>query len=127
MVLISKENKRFIYAYLLREGVIVVKKDSYLPKHQNIPEVSNLEVQMVVKSLKSRGFLADVFNWQWGYYTLTNSGVKYLVKELGVSADVVPATFKKKKTITTGPKAVDDDEKETPEEGRATGIGRGQR
>lgn len=83
MVLVTKENKRFIYAYLLREGVIVVKKDSYLPKHQNISEVSNLEVQMVVKSLKSRGFLADVFNWQWGYYTVTNSGVKYLVKELG--------------------------------------------
>ena len=48
---------------------------------------------------------------------------------LGVSADVVPATYKKKKTITTGPKAVDDDEKATPEDGaaRPTGIGRGQR
>ena len=57
MVLVSKENKRKVYEYLLKEGVIVVKKDSYLPKHQHIPTVSNLEVMMVVKSLKSRGFL----------------------------------------------------------------------
>ena len=33
MVLVSKENRRKIYEYLLKEGVIVVKKDSYLPKH----------------------------------------------------------------------------------------------
>jgi len=33
MVLVPKENKRKIYQYLLQEGVIVVKKDSYLPKH----------------------------------------------------------------------------------------------
>ena len=63
MVLVSKENKRKIYEYLLKEGVIVVKKDSYLPKHQHLTDVSNLEVMMVVKSLKSKGFLNDVFNW----------------------------------------------------------------
>ena len=52
----------------------------------------------------------------------------YISFILGVSADVVPATYKKKKTITTGPKAVDDDEKATNEDaGRSTGIGRGQR
>ena len=50
-----------------------------------------------------------------------------IIINLGVSADVVPATFKKKKTITTGPKAVDDDEKDTTEGDRSTGIGRGQR
>ena len=36
MVLVSKENKRKIYEYLLNEGVIVVKKDAYLPKHQHL-------------------------------------------------------------------------------------------
>ena len=41
MVLVSKENKRKIYEYLLKEGVIVVKKDTYLPKHQHI-DVPNL-------------------------------------------------------------------------------------
>ena len=63
MVLVSKENRRQIYEYLLKEGVIVVKKDSYLPKHQHLTGVSNLEVMMVVKSLRSKGFLQDVFAW----------------------------------------------------------------
>ena len=63
MVLVSKEEKRAIFAYLLREGVIVVKKDSYLKTHHNIEGVSNLKVQMIVKSLKSRGYLQDIFSW----------------------------------------------------------------
>ena len=53
MVLVSKENKRKIYEYLLKEGVIVVKKDAYLPKHQHLTDVPNLHVMMIVKSLKS--------------------------------------------------------------------------
>jgi predicted N-acyltransferase len=82
MVLVSKENKRKIFEYLLAEGVLVVKKDSYLPKHQNLTDVPNLQVMMIVKSLKSRGFVQEVFCWQWAYYTITNKGVQYLVKEL---------------------------------------------
>ena len=130
MVLVSKENKRKIYEYLLSEGVIVVKKDSYLPKHQQLA-VPNLHVQMIVKSLKSKGFLQEVFSWQWAYYTITNKGVQYLVKELGVPAEIVPSTFKKKRTATAGgPRVKDegDDEKPAAEEGaRATGLGRGSR
>ena len=38
---------------------------------------------MIVKSLKSQGYLQDVFNWQWSYYTVTNKGVNFLVKALG--------------------------------------------
>ena len=99
--------------YLLREGVIVVKKDSYLSQHNNISHISNLKVQMVVKSLKSRGFLNEVFSWQWSYYTITNSGVAHIAKALGVPADVVPATFKKKRAVVAAPK-VEDDEAEKP-------------
>ena len=55
MVLISKAEKRTIYVYLLKEGVIVVSKDSYLPRHQSIPTITNLKVMMVVKSLASKG------------------------------------------------------------------------
>ena len=86
MVLVSKEEKRAIYQYLLQEGVIVVRKDGYLPFHQNFSEkvkVTNLKVMMIVKSLKSQGFLTDVFNWQWSYYTVTSKGVNFLVKALG--------------------------------------------
>ena len=63
MVIVSKEHKRIIFQYLLKEGVICVKKDSYLPKHHNISDVSNLEVMMIVKSLKSRDYLEEVFSW----------------------------------------------------------------
>jgi small subunit ribosomal protein S10e len=111
MVLVSKEEKRAIYTYLLKEGVIVVKKDAYLTKHQHIEGVHNLKVMMIVKSLKSRGYLNDVYSWRWSYFTVTNSGVAYLAKSLGVSADVVPATYKKKRAVTTAPKVEEDDEK----------------
>ena len=63
MVLVSKEEKRAIYQYLLKEGVIVVKKDSYLKSHHNIQGVANLKVQMIVKSMKSHGYIQEVFSW----------------------------------------------------------------
>ena len=86
----------------MKEGVVVVKKDSYLPKHQHITEVPNLVVQMLVKSLKSRGFLDEVFSWQWSYYFLNEQGVKFLVKTLGLKADVVPETYRKTKMTKAG-------------------------
>ena len=112
MVIVSKAEKKAIFTYLLREGVITVRKDSYLPKHQHL-DVSNLKVQMIVKSLKSRGFVNEVFSWNWSYYTLTNAGVAFLVKQLGVSADVVPATYKKKRAIVA-PKVEDEGDEKTP-------------
>tara|TARA_B110000305_G_C19171472_1_gene507490 strand:+ start:98 stop:484 length:387 start_codon:yes stop_codon:yes gene_type:complete len=101
MVLVSKDNKRTIYTYLLREGVVVVKKDAYLPQHQQITTVPNLHVMMITKSLKSRGFLNEVYNWGWKYYFLTNEGVSFLIKELGLppTANILPATHPKKKTV----------------------------
>ena len=83
MVLVSRAEKRAIFTYLLKEGVIVVRKDPYLPRHQNISDVHNLKVMMIVKSLVSQGFLTQVFNWQWTYYTVTNKGVTFLAKALG--------------------------------------------
>ena len=102
MVLVSKDNKRAIFTYLLKEGVVVVKKDAYLPQHQQITSVPNLHVMMITKSLKSRGYLNEVYNWGWKYYFLTNEGVTFLIKELGLppTANILPATHPKKKTIT---------------------------
>merc|ERR1719263_2313715 len=51
MVLVSKEQRRTIFKYLLREGVIVVKKDAYLPFHQHITSVPNLQVMMISNHL----------------------------------------------------------------------------
>ena len=102
MVLVSKDNKRVIFTYLLREGVIVVKKDAYLQHHQQVTQVPNLHVMMITKSLKSQGFLNEVYNWGWRYYFLTNDGVAFLIKELGlpVDAKILPATHTKKKVVT---------------------------
>ena len=99
MVLVSNQQRRAVFEYLLREGVTVVKKDSYLPTHAQIG-IQNLIVQMIVKSLKSRGYLNEVYNWGWSYYFLTNAGVKFLIQELGLPADskIVPATHTKKRT-----------------------------
>ena len=118
MVLVSRESRRAIFTYLLREGVIVVKKDAYLPKHQQLESVPNLHAMMVVKSLKSRGYLNEVYTWGWSYYFLTNAGVKYLIQELGLPADakIVPNTHtKKRQTITPVdvPAKGEDDEKPT--------------
>ena len=130
MVLVSKEEKRAIYQYLLKEGVIVVKKDSYLKSHSNIQGVANLKVQMIVKSMKSHGFIQEVFSWQWSYYTVTHAGVTFLAKSLGAPADVVPATFRRRKQHVVA-KVQDDDEKtpagEATEGGDLPGAGRGAR
>ena len=62
MVLVARENRRAIFEYLLKEGVIVVKKDAYLPRHGQV-NVPNLQAMMVVKSLKSKGHLNEVYSW----------------------------------------------------------------
>ena len=93
MVLVSKQEKRAIYTYLLKEGVIVVRKDSYLPRHQNLGDVPNLRVMMIVKSLTSQRYLTQVFNWQWNYYTVTNKGVTFLAKALGKYNSIIPHFF----------------------------------
>ena len=98
MVLVSKAQRREVFKYLLKEGVIVVKKDAYLPLHQHVSSVPNLQVMMIVKSLKSRGCLNQAYNWGWSYYFLTHQGVSYLINELGLPSDskILPATYSKK-------------------------------
>ena len=132
MVLVSRAEKRAIFTYLLKEGVIVVRKDAYLPRHQNIEGVANLKVMMIVKSLVSMGYLTQVFNWQWLYYTVTNKGVTFLAKALGVSGNVVPSTHKTKKTAIVAPAKAEGDDEAKPvadgaaaEETPAGGMGRG--
>lgn len=70
MVLISKENKRKVYEYLLNEGVIVIKKDHHLPVHADT-EVPNLHVWMLLRSLKDKALVTLTFNWQYYYYCIT--------------------------------------------------------
>ena len=56
--------------------------------------------------------------------------MQYLVKELSLPSDIVPATFKKKKSTTGGPRVKeegDDEKPEAEETARPTGLGRGSR
>jgi small subunit ribosomal protein S10e len=93
-MLVPKKNRLAIYSYLFKEGVLVVKKDQFQPKHKNV-EVPNLHVLKLMLSLKSRALVKEQFNWQYLYYTLTDTGIEYLRQYLHVSADTVPATLKK--------------------------------
>ena len=56
---------------------------------------------MVVKSLKSKGCLNEVYNWGWSYYFLKDEGITFLIKELGLPADakILPNTHSKKRKV----------------------------
>jgi len=92
--------------------VLVCKKDFYIPSHA-VLEIPNLgfdfvvqfffnfltppfplEVMMLMKSLKSRGYVKELFNWRHLYYFLTEEGVEYLREYLHLPPSVIPATHK---------------------------------
>lgn len=73
---------------------MVVKKDTRLPKHPEMA-VSNLTAMNVMKSMKSRGYVTEVFNWQYHYFYLTDEGILFLRNYLHMPETVVPATIAK--------------------------------
>jgi small subunit ribosomal protein S10e len=93
MVQIQKQDKKRVYTYLLKEGVIVIQKDFSLDPHK-ATGVPNLQVWMLLRSLKDRGFVELIFNWQYYYYFLNENGKKYLAEFLGLTEEVVPLTWK---------------------------------
>ncbi|KAM3138418.1 hypothetical protein pb186bvf_009504 [Paramecium bursaria] len=94
MVQVKREDRRKVYEYLLNEGVIVIKKDFQLEKH-NDTGVQNLHVWMLLRSLKDKNLVELVFSWQYYYYYIKTEGVKYLRDKLGFVEEVVPFTFRK--------------------------------
>jgi small subunit ribosomal protein S10e len=101
------------------EGVLVVKKDKYAEKHSDELNMPNLEVMMLMKTFASKGYVKEVFNWQWYYYYLTNEGIEFLREYLAIPADVVPATLKK----AAGAAAVPSGRPERGEKGKHAGHG----
>ncbi len=91
---IPKENRIAVYSYLFQEGVCVVKKDTKSDKHPDIEGPTNLEVLMLMKSLKSKGFIRITFSWQYNYCYLTDEGIEYLRTYLALPPEIVPATHK---------------------------------
>jgi small subunit ribosomal protein S10e len=73
---------------------MVVKKDQFAEKHHEL-ELPNIQAMKLMQSFKSKGFVTEVYNWRWLYYTLTDSGVEYLREYLHVPAEFVPKTQQK--------------------------------
>lgn len=80
---------------IVAEGVLTCQKDVKLAKHNEL-DLPNLHVIKAMLSMKSRGHVREVFNWQWHYFFLTDSGIEYLKAYLNLPEDVVPATLKSK-------------------------------
>ena len=74
MVLISRQEKRKVYEYLLNEGVIVIKKDLTHNLHPEL-KIPNLFVWMLLRSIKDKDLVEVVFSWQYYYYYLKNEGI----------------------------------------------------
>ena len=95
MVLISKQNRRKLYTHLFNEGVMVVEKAPNKAKHEEV-DIPNLHAMMLLRSLCSRAYLTEIYNWRWHYYFLTNEGIEFLRAELHLPAQVFPQTLTKK-------------------------------
>ncbi|PWN50464.1 putative 40S ribosomal protein S10 [Violaceomyces palustris] len=92
-MIISKENRRTIYASLFKEGVMVAPKN-FEVKHPEL-DLPNLEVVKAMQSLTSKGYVHTQFSWQWYFYTLTDEGLEYLREFLHLPSEIVPATHKR--------------------------------
>ena len=118
MVLVSAKDKRAIYVYLLQEGVFCFKKD-YTNKNENL-DIPNINCFLVLRSLKSRKFVTEIFSWQCHYYFLTEEGIKYLRTYLGLPDTIIPKTM-----TVQGQENNEEKEEERGEDRRGRGTGRG--
>lgn len=94
-MLMPKRDRVLIYEHLFREGVLVAKKDVFLPCHPEFDNVKNLHVMKACKSLKSRGLVKENYTWSHYYYSLTNDGIEFLREFLHLPSEIVPATLKR--------------------------------
>ena len=69
MVQIQKADKKAVYRYILQEGTMVIHKNFSSTPHKGT-NVPNIQVWMILRSLKDRGLVDLVFNWQYFYYFL---------------------------------------------------------
>ena len=79
----------------------------------------SLHCFLVMRSLKSRKFVTEIFSWQWHYYSLTPEGIKYLREYLGLPSNVIPNTHKADRNAQKN--------EEGEGEGETEGRGRGGR
>lgn len=126
MVHVLKVTKIKIYKQLLQDGVFVLKKD-FEGQHEET-KVANLHCFILVRSLKDRGYLEEIFNWGFTYYYLNKEGCEYLKEKLGISADnVIPKTFKPSTTNYISKEEDDEERTRRPFGNRRDGGRDGQR
>jgi small subunit ribosomal protein S10e len=89
----------------------------------NIP---SLHCFLVMRSLRSRKFVTEIFSWQWHYYFLTAEGIKYLREYLGLPSNVIPNTHKADRNVQKQEEGEAEGEGETRGRG-GRGRGRGGR
>eukprot|EP00798_Chlamydomonas_sp_ICE-L_P011381 gene11381-12081_t len=94
-MLIPKKNRREVYKYLFKEGVLQAEKDFNLPKHPELESVPNLQVIKLMQSFKSQELVTERFAWRHYYWFLTDKGIDYLREYLNLPDEIVPATLKK--------------------------------
>ncbi len=127
MVKVSTKDRRKIFEYLLQEGVFTCKKDN-VGKNE-ILDIKNLECFLVMRSLLSKKYVTEIFNWQWHYYFLKPEGIKFLREYLGLPDTLIPNTHKQEvgKTEENNEDQRVEDEERGQREGRGARGGRGQR
>lgn len=94
-MLIPKKNRREVYKYLFKEGVLQAEKDFNLASHPEIEGVPNLQVIKLMQSFKSKELVTELFAWRHYYWFLTDEGIEFLRTYLNLPAEIVPATLKK--------------------------------
>lgn len=92
---VEKPNRIAVYEYLMKEGVMVAKKNHWAPRHECLPKVPNTQVIKTCKSLASRGYVREQFAWRSYYWYLTNEGIQYLRDVLHLPPEIVPPTLKR--------------------------------
>lgn len=65
------------------DGVITLKHEMQ-GIHQDTG-LENLKVWIMLKTLKSKGFVDLVFSWRHYYYTLNTAGINYIKAKLGIT------------------------------------------
>jgi len=72
--------------------------------------------------MKSRGFVTELFSWQWYYWYLTNEGIEYLREYLHLPQEIVPNTLKKTTRPTSRPGAPSEEGSRPPRFGDRDGY-----
>ncbi|KAK9902245.1 hypothetical protein WJX75_009322 [Coccomyxa subellipsoidea] len=94
-MLIPKKNRKEVYKYLFKEGVLYAEKDFNLAEHPEIEGVPNLQVIKLMQSFVSKELVTERFAWRHYYWFLTDSGIDFLREYLNLPSEIVPATLKK--------------------------------